>query len=283
MKKVSKTELAREEWDLLGDDHEAEWWPMIVYEYARESATIRGAIDDGLPCPSLPNNLSYVAELDGALVRVPNLLRFPWHHGPSFSSTPWLILPKSYRATVTKEMTDLFTGIPSVSFADTQFMAPHIISRGNDRSGIDTKAGRERLAIEVDWAGSDDEELTAAFKKWLKNARPKRPNVGNSIKRKPRYAPRIRALATSRILAHYGGPGSIPQDTHVWQWIQKNWPSKNDPYRNPQELSLSNAAREMQKVRKEARCYLRELFPFLPDSDISSAFVGRKHDTAFSP
>ena len=64
------------------------------------------------------------------------------------------------------------------TWSDTPSMKGDILSRGDDRSGIDYSTGRERITSEIDWAGSTDGEIVAEAAVLIPKRRP--PGIGRA-------------------------------------------------------------------------------------------------------
>lgn len=235
------------------------------YEFARESDTIIGYYDDGKK-PNVLLGLTYCGEAQGKLLAFPNPFQWPWPVSSDikFAMTPWQSLRPEYRQSVSNQYTERSPRSLGFVSADSPLMVHESISRGDSRSGINDM-GRERIAVEIDWAGFDNTQIEAHFKEWIKANRPKNIGLKNmkgrgSLKD---WRAKLKRIGIARLLSRCT-LGQIPKDyPDAWEWLQTSGEWRT-PFTTPEALYTNKQDREVYRASTDAVINFRELFPFLP-------------------
>jgi hypothetical protein len=277
-------ELLQFDWDFRG----VEDWELVAschYEFARESKTFVNFYDHQIPFNQYLG-LSYRAKTGGKLLVFPNPFQWPWigtigiemEKSPlKFAETPWQSLRTEYREMVANgyEPTRYITH-KGFSRADSVWMAPDIISRGDSRVGLDPEKGIERIAVEIDWAAFDDLQLVASFKEWVTAKRPdERPaNRPDGIGEKSQkgkgkfrdWRAKLKRLAVARLLSRCTLKQLPARYPEAWDWLQKSGEWRT-PFKTVANLYEQGQESDIYHMGKQAAEDFRELFPFLPPEE----------------
>lgn len=266
------------EWDFraVPDD---ELYPCQWWEYARESARIRAFYrpedSDFFPSPGSDPELR---DLHGNLIhparrRVVNPARMQFlkllrEHALSVNATvdhahragleqapldqPWQRLPLGVRRAVVEELAPYFAKMPWLTFLPfnrcSDLRDTGLAGDDYRCAEFDRETGIERFRAEIDWAGFTDWQIVEAFRRWVKENRPR--GVGRADDRGRRKgagleAP-LKAIGILRLL-----------NTCPFTRIRERLPAAWKRYRTM----------DWPRARQQAGRTFRELFFFLPEGD----------------
>jgi len=246
---------------------ESELVACCFYEFARESPSFNACYNEGKKVESYPGGLHYHARIGGILRTFPNPFVWAVWSGSAepFFSRPWQDMDQAWRSEISKayEGEERTKGLPlAFEDGDTQFMQADIISRGGQRGGIDDRNGRERIAIEIDWASFTDKEIADEFKKWVKGYRPL--GIGrHSLKGQGKhneYAAKLRRLGVMRLLNRMTLKEMEQSCPEAWKLYGPN-------HSQIRKETTDSHHRELYKMKMEACSDLHELYPFLPKEE----------------
>ena len=195
--------LKREDWDFYSvpadELYACQWW-----EYARESARIRAFYQpedsDFFPSPGIEPE---VRRLDGTVmiearrrlldpIRM-QFVRLLWEYALPVKRTmerahesgiksdaldcPWQFLPAEVRRGVVEDLAPYFAKMPGLTFlpfnrcSDLRDLG--IAGEDYRCARFDRKTGIEWLRAEIDWAEFSDWQIVEAFRRWVKENRPR--------------------------------------------------------------------------------------------------------------
>lgn len=235
-----------------------------IWEYARESSTLRRAFDPKatafIPNPNCPSQK--IIDTESARLRdqvrlfalpVTLVIRHAKFGEDDPFDTPWTGLTSQTRNSVLKEMEPYYSDDPGP-------LCPPFM-RCNDMRDIgwqdeeyrcaelDAEEGLEWLRVQIDWGGFTDAQLVAGFKRWVAENRP--TGIGCSDHRGKARAKGIRNhlawLGIMRLMHHH-------PFTSIAQHL-------------PEACRLYSGA-DWPRSRKKALTQFRELFHFLPEDEV---------------
>ncbi len=259
--------ISKHDWDFqpLAKATEREIIACCIYEYARESPSIIAHYEGEAQAPFLPKGFHYAARVNGVLLSLPSPLVWPAVTGSKLFSYAWQDLNPKWREHVCNDFQSLSAGafrLPAFVSADTGRMKQEIISRGDERTGIDCESGRERAAVEIDWAFYTDAEIVDSFKKWVADNRPDkigfRKRTGRT--KATSWLRKLDNLAIMRLLHH-----SLLAD--MKECFPVAWHRFGPKERAKGKDTQDSQERELYARRVEAAQDFYELFPFLPKAE----------------
>lgn len=249
------------------------------YEYARESSSIMAHYNDGKQIESYSGGLNYFAKVNDIAVTLPNPFVWMWSQsllGKLFL-TPWQEMDLNWRTNVRNHYKEnIFESNFPKAFTngDSLWMKRDILSRGDERAGLDSETGRERIVVEIGWAAHTDIKIINSFRQWVRENRPE--GVGkNSDKGRNKengWNRKLHNLAIMRLLHHAPLSEWPERFPNAWKRYKPKMKGKHDPAGDDSEESQK---RELYKSRTLARCNFHELFPFLPQGETPLSWTSK--------
>lgn len=202
--------LDPKEWDFDGVP-EPELVACCYYEYVRESPSIVD-VYDGKKDESLPVTQRYNFKLQDQLRMCAPFVIAAYQTGNKSFAEPWQAKSEPDRSSVCQS---LILPPPAhakgVPFGERQIVRAFnrisclqkhgLWSPESPCVNVDTKIGVERLLVQIDWEGFDDNEIVESFKAWVNVNRPSGIGETDSKGRKPiDWKKKLRDLGILRLM-----------------------------------------------------------------------------------